>query len=151
MKSYFLAFVSILLLQTVSYAGDPYDGYAKFVGQWKIIGCVPKNGSAPTDLSISLTEVRDNAVNVYFLNFNGKKSKLHFSTAGILRAKGHVARDNINYAHFINDRSDETGIRVTLRDSNDEFRIEITLATPNDLLYERRDSIGMMSCHFRHS
>jgi hypothetical protein len=146
-----LALVFILSLPTVSHAGDLYGGFAKFAGQWKIVACTPKNEGTISDLNISLTETRNNAVNVYFLNSDGKNSQLHFSTAGILRTKGHILKRSMNDAYLIDNRSDETGIRVTLRDSNHESRIHITQPEPNQIAYERSSAVGTISCNFERS
>jgi hypothetical protein len=147
MKKTSLAFVFFLGVPTVCHSGDEYDGFKKFAGKWKVTSCSPRGRDTLPDLSISLTETRLNAVNVYFLDPKGRNSRLHFTTASILTTEGHITKDRGSKARLVGNQSSETGIRVALRDDDSEVKIEITKSAPDRLTYERHGKSGVMSCN----
>jgi hypothetical protein len=146
-KNTSLAFVFFLCVPSVCHAGDEYEGFKKFAGKWKVASCSPGGRDTLPGLSISLTETRLNAVNVYFLDPKGQNSKLHFTTASILRTEGHITKDSTNKAKLTGNQSSETGIRVALRDAYSEVKIEIIKSAPDRLTYKRQGKAGVMSCN----
>jgi hypothetical protein len=123
-----------------AFSGDWFGGYDRFVGNWKKSTCKGDKpiAEAISDISISATESRGNAVNVYFLNSNRKKTKLFFSTSPSLTSKGSFK--------VLEEFPFNQSIHVRLMSSKSILELDITSSNKNTIAIKLNDRSGITTC-----
>lgn len=140
----YLAFIPTLFLALdVAYAGDRYVGYEKFAGAWRLENCTggEKIKEEQSDLSVSLTESRSSAVNVYLLNSKGKKVRLLFSTSPMLAKSAVFTLEQ--------DNSGVSGIDVSLFSYEKMLKVQIQQNDANGISYIRSFNNETVICDMK--